>query len=87
MAGKSLVGAGAVGLLVASLVPVMALANNLAVNTGNHIPMRPHVNLNATINLGVKARTFHDVDLSEACRADQRIKTKGKREWRCRQDR
>ncbi|MDO8980890.1 MAG: hypothetical protein Q7V17_16835 [Afipia sp.] len=87
MAGKCLIGAGAAGLLIASLVPAMALANNLNVNTGTHIPMRPHINLNATINLGVKARTFHDVDLSGACRADERIKTKGRREWRCRQDR
>jgi hypothetical protein len=87
MAGKYLIGAGAAGLLIASLVPAMALANNLNVNAGTHIPMRPHVGLNATINLGVKARTFHDVDLSETCRADERIKTRGKREWRCRQDR
>lgn len=87
MAGKSLIGVGALGLLIASLVPAMAMANNLAVNTGTNIPMRPHVNLNATINFGVKARTFHDVDLSEACRADERIRTKGRREWRCRQDR
>lgn len=85
MAGKCFIGAGAAGLLIASLVP--AMANNLSVNTGTHIPMRPHVNLNATINLGVKARTFHDVDLSQACRADERIKTKAKHEWRCRRDR
>lgn len=87
MAGKHLIGLGAAGLLIASLVPAMAMANNLGVNTGTHIPMRPHVNLNATINLSVKARTFHDVDLFESCRADERIRTKGKREWRCRQDR
>ena len=56
MAGnKRFVGAGVVGLLIASLVPTMALANTLNVNTGTHIPMRPHVNLNATINLGVKS--------------------------------
>ena len=62
--------------------------NNLNVTTsGTHIPIRPHVNLNATINVGVKARTFHDIDLSQTCRADERIKVKGKREWRCRQDR
>ncbi|MBX9820098.1 hypothetical protein [Afipia birgiae] len=88
MAGnKRFVGAGVVGLLIASLVPAMALANTLNVNTGTRIPMRPHVNLNATINLGVKSRTFHDIDLSDACRADESIKAKGKREWRCRQDR
>jgi hypothetical protein len=87
MAGKSLIGVGALGLLIASLVPALAIANNLAINTGTHIPMRPHVNLNATINLGVKAHTFHDVDLPEACRADERIRTKGRRGWRCRQDR
>ncbi len=88
MAGnKCLIGAGVMGLLIASLVPAMALANNLNVNAGTHIPMRPHVNLNATINLDVKSRMFRDIDLSDACRAEERIKTKGKREWRCRQDR
>ena len=88
MAGnKCLIGAGVMGLLIASLVPAMALANNLSVNAGTHIPMRPHVNLNATINLDVKSRMFRDIDLSDTCRADERIKTKGKREWRCRQDR
>ncbi|TKT73071.1 hypothetical protein YH63_017485 [Afipia massiliensis] len=87
MAGKCLIGAGAAGFLIASLVPAMALANNLNVNAGTHIPMRPHVNLNATINLDVKSRMFRDIDLSDTCRADERIKTKGKREWRCRQDR
>lgn len=87
MAGKSLIGAGA-AFLLAALVPAMAEANNLNVTTsGTHIPIRPHVNLNATINVGVKARTFHDIDLSQTCRADERIKVKGKREWRCRQDR
>jgi hypothetical protein len=50
-------------------------------------PIRPHVNLNNTINVDVKARTFREIDLSENCRADERIKVKGKREWRCRQDR
>lgn len=85
MAGRFHIGAAAAGLMIASLVP--ALANNLNVNTGTHIPIRPHVNLNATINLDVKARTFHDIDLSETCRADERIKKQGRREWRCRQDR
>jgi hypothetical protein len=84
---KSLTGAGVAGLLIASMVPAMAQANNLNVNTGTHIPMRPHVNLNATINLDVKSRTFHDIDLSEACRVDERVKARGKREWRCRRDR
>ncbi|NGX93709.1 MAG: hypothetical protein G4V63_00195 [Candidatus Afipia apatlaquensis] len=86
MAGRFRIKAAAAGLMVA-LVPVVASANNLNVNAGTHIPIRPHVNLNATINLDVKARTFHDIDLSETCRADERIKKKGRREWRCRQDR
>lgn len=86
MAGKRIIGAGAAFLLVA-LIPGMALANNLNVHNGLHIPIRPHVNLNNTINLDVKVRTFHTIDLSESCRAEERIKVKGKREWRCRQDR
>lgn len=87
MAGKSFIGAGAACLL-AAFVPAMALANNLNVTTGGtRIPMRPHVNLNNTINLDVKARAFRDIDLSQSCRADERLKVKGKREWRCRQDR
>jgi hypothetical protein len=87
MAGKSLVGAGA-AFLLAVLVPPMAQANNLNVNTGGtHIPMRPHVNLNNTINIHVKARTFREIDLSQNCRPDERYKVRGKREWRCRQDR
>lgn len=86
MAGRFRIKPLAAGLVIA-LVPVVALANNLNVNAGTHIPIRPHVNLNATINLDVKARTFHDIDLSETCRPDERIKRKGRREWRCRQDR
>ncbi|MBR2118363.1 MAG: hypothetical protein V4458_03065 [Pseudomonadota bacterium] len=87
MAGRFRIGAAAAGLIIASLVPVVALANNLNVNAGTHIPIRPHVNLNSTIHLDIKSRTFQDVDLSETCRPDERIKKKGKREWRCRQDR
>lgn len=87
MAGKHFIGAGAAFFAV-MLIPGMALANNLNIHTGGtHIPIRPHVNLNATINVDVKARTFQDIDLSENCRPDERIKVKGKREWRCRQDR
>ena len=89
MAGKRFVGAGAAfGLAV--LIPGMALANNLNINTGGtHIPIRPHVNLNNTINVDVKARTFREIDLSENCRADERyrVTVKGKREWHCRRDR
>lgn len=77
----------AAGLLVASLVPAVALANNLNLNTGPHIPVRPHVNLNSTIHIDVRPRTFLDIDLSENCRADERIRKKGKREMRCRRDR
>lgn len=86
MAGRFRIKAAAAGLMIA-LVPVLALANNLNVNAGSHIPMRPHVNLNSTIHLDVRSRTFQDVDLSETCRPDERFKKKGKREWRCRQDR
>ncbi|MBS4004740.1 MAG: hypothetical protein KGZ91_15320 [Afipia sp.] len=86
MAGRFRIKAAAAGLMIVSLVPA-ALANSLNVNAGTHIPIRPHVNLNATINVDVKARTFHDIDLSETCRPDERIKKKGRREWRCRQDR
>lgn len=87
MARRFRIGAAAASIVIVLLVPVVASANNLNVNTGTHIPMRPHVNLNSTINLGVKARTFHDADLSQACRPDERIKRRSKREWRCRQDR
>jgi len=87
MAGKRIIGAGA-AFLIAALIPGMALANNLNINTGGtHIPIRPHVNLNNTINVGVKTQTFREIDLSENCRADELVKVKGKREWRCRQDR
>lgn len=86
MAGKHFICAGA-ALFAAALIPGMALANNLNVNTGTLIPIRPHVNLNNTINIEVKARTFQDIDLSGNCRPDERIKVRGKREWRCRQDR
>ncbi|HEX7882489.1 MAG TPA: hypothetical protein VF499_07120 [Afipia sp.] len=86
MAGRFRIGAAAAALIV-SLVPVIALANNLNVNTGPHIPIRPHVNLNSTIHLDVKARTFNDVDLSDGCRMeDDRLKT-SKRKRPCRLDR
>ncbi|MGL4557790.1 MAG: hypothetical protein ACRCV5_09815 [Afipia sp.] len=85
MAGRFHIGAAAAGLMIASLVP--ALANNLNVNTGTHIPIRPHVNLNSTIHIDVKTRTFNDVDLSDGCRMeDDRFKT-SKRKRRCRQER
>lgn len=89
MAGKRFAGAGA-AFCLAVLIPGMALANNLNINTGGtHIPIRPHVNLNNTINVDVKARTFREIDLSENCRADERyrVTVKGKREWHCRRDR
>lgn len=86
MAGRFRINAAAAGVL-ASLVPAVALANNLNINAGIHIPMRPHVNLNSTIHIDVRPRAFLDIDLSQTCRADQRIRKKGKREWRCRQDR
>lgn len=86
MAVKSFSSAG-VAFCLAALVPAVALGNNLNVNSGTHIPMRPHVNLNNTINIDVKARTFREIDLSQNCQAEERIKVRGKREWRCRQDR
>ena len=86
MIGKSFITAGAVFLL-AACVPGMAGANNLNVNVGTHMPNRPHVNLNNTINVDVKTRAFREIDLSQKCGADERIRAKGKREWRCRQDR
>lgn len=87
MAGRFRIGAAAAGLIIASLVPVVALANNLNVNAGTHIPIRPHVNLNSTIHIDVKTRTFNDVDLSDGCRMeDDRFKT-SKRKRRCRQER
>ena len=87
MAGRFRIDAAVAGVLIASLAPAVALANNLNINPGTHIPMRPHVNLNSTIHLDVRPRTFLDLDLTENCRADERIRKKGKREWRCRQDR
>ncbi|EKS40210.1 hypothetical protein [Afipia clevelandensis] len=86
MTGKRRIGVGA-AVFATVLISGMALANNLNVNTGTYIPIRPHVNLNNTINAGVKIRTYQDIDLSENCRPDERIKVRGKREWRCRQDR
>ena len=84
MARKVLV-AGAAYLFVAVLAPIAASATSINVNTNT--PVRPHVHLNAPLHLDVRPRTFHDLDLSETCRADERIKKRGKREWRCRQDR
>lgn len=87
MAGTFRTNAAVAGVLIASLVPAVALANNLNISPGTHIPMRPHVSLNSTIHLDVRPRTFLDIDLSENCRADERVRKRGKREWRCRQDR
>lgn len=87
MAGRFRINATVAGVLIASLAPAVAMANNLNINAGTNIPMRPHVNLNSTIHIDVRPRTFLDIDLSETCRADQRIRKRGKREWRCRRDR
>ena len=87
MAGRTCIGAAAAGFVIALLMPSMASANNLNINTVPHIPVRPHVNFNSTIHIDVKSRTFNDVDLSDACRMEEdRLKTP-RHKRRCRQDR
>jgi hypothetical protein len=84
MAGKSLIRIGMVGVFALVLAPAATLANQLNINTVT--PVRPQIHLTPSLHMDVRSRDTYDLDLSEACRPDERLK-RNKRERRCRQDR
>lgn len=66
------------------LAPAAGSASQLNITTVT--PVRPQIYLNPSLNLDARSRTVYDLDLSNDCRPDERIR-KNKRERRCRQDR
>jgi hypothetical protein len=84
MAGTSLIRIGVAGVFVLVLAPAAALASQLNINTVP--PARPQIHLTPSLHMDVRSRDIYDLDLSEACRPDERLK-RNKRERRCRQDR
>lgn len=73
---------GVIGLLAIVLALAAEAATNLNINT--NIPVRPQIYLNAPLHLDVRSNSFRDLDLSDGCRADTRMK-RVKQRRRCRQ--
>lgn len=84
MAGKSWIRIGVVSLFALGLAPAASSANQLNLNTVT--PSRPQIHLTPSLHMDVRSRDIYDLDISEACRPDERLK-RNKRERRCRQDR
>jgi hypothetical protein len=66
------------------LAPTAGSANQLNINTVT--PARPQIHLNPSLHMDVRSRDVYDLDLSNDCRPDERLKTL-KRKRRCRLDR
>lgn len=84
MARKFLIRTGLAGALAVMLAPTASPANQLNITTSN--PVRPQIHLNPSLHIDVGSRTVYDLNASEICRPDERLK-RSKRERRCRQDR
>ncbi len=92
MAETSLIRSGfvsvfALGLvfgLVLGLAPTASVAAQL--NVTGVTPVRPQIHLSPSLHMDVRSRDIYDLDLSAACRPDERLK-RNKHERRCRQDR
>lgn len=84
MAETSLIRIGVAGLFAVLVFPAGCLAAQL--NVTGVTPVRPQIHLSPSLHMDVRSRDIYDLDLSEACRPDQRLR-RSKRERRCRQDR
>lgn len=84
MARNYFIRIGLFGALVVMLAPTTGSASQL--NITSITPVRPQIHLNPSLHMDVRSNTVYDLDLSEACRPDERLK-RSKRERRCRQDR
>lgn len=74
--------------LIAALALVLASTAGSAsqLNITTVTPVRPQIHLNPSLHMDARSRAIYDLDISNDCRPDDRIK-KSKRERRCRQDR
>ncbi|HEX7789905.1 MAG TPA: hypothetical protein VF467_05180 [Afipia sp.] len=86
MARKFYIRIGVAGAWAVMLAPSVCSANQLNLHP-TITPVRPQIHLSPSLHTDARSRALDNIDLSDACRADERIKPKGKREWRCRQDR
>ncbi len=84
MAGRSLIRIGGLSILALVLAPAAGLTSQL--NITSITPVRPQIHLNPSLHMDARSNSFYDIDLSQACRPDERIK-RNKRERRCRQNR
>ena len=84
MALKYRVRLSVLGALAVTLAPAICSANQLNIHPA--IPVRPQINLSPSLHMDARSRSFDNIDLSETCRPDERLR-KSKRERRCRQER
>jgi hypothetical protein len=84
MAQAFLIRIGVLGALAVILAPAICSANQLNIHPA--IPVRPQIHLSPSLHMDARSRSFDDIDLSDACRPDVRLR-KSKRERRCRQER
>ncbi len=84
MAGKALIRIGRLGVLALVLAPASGMASQL--NITSVTPVRPQIYLSPSLNMDVRSRTVYDLDISQNCSPDERVK-KRKRDHRCRRDR
>jgi len=84
MAWASFIRTGVFGACAVMLAPTLCPANQLNFHPGT--PVRPQIHLSPSLHMDARTRTLNDIDLSEACRPDERLR-KSKRERRCRQER
>lgn len=66
------------------LAPAAGSASQLNITTVT--PVRPQIHLNPSLHMDTRSRAVYDLDLSNDCRPNERIR-QNKRERRCRQDR
>jgi len=83
MAGTYLVRIGVIGALAMMLSPATGSASQLNITT---MPVRPQIYIAPSMHVDIGPRGSYDLDLSERCRQDHRLK-RTKRERRCRFDR
>lgn len=84
MALASLIRTAVFGICAVVLAPGVGAANQL--NIQSPTPVRPQIYLGPSLHMDARTRALNDIDLSEACRPDERLR-KSKRERRCRQER
>lgn len=85
MARKFVTRIGVAGVWIILLAPSISLASQFNLSP-TITPVRPQIHLSPSLRIDARARSLDNIDLSEACRSDERLR-KTKRERRCRRDR